>query len=101
MAVLLQYDWPGNVRELFNLLEATYINLPREKIDYADLPNLFRKKLEGTLGLPQEERGLIVSALLQTKWNKSAAAQKLKWSRMTLYRKITKYNIVENRHPTR
>lgn len=101
MAVLLQYDWPGNVRELINILEATYINLPREKIDYADLPQLFRKKLEGTLGLPQEERRLIVSALLQTRWNKSSAAQKLKWSRMTLYRKITKYHIVEKRQPPR
>jgi len=101
MAVLLQYDWPGNVRELFNILEATYINLPREKIDYADLPQLFRKKLEDTLHLPQEERRHIVSALLETSWNKSSAAQKLKWSRMTLYRKITKYNIVEKRHPPR
>ena len=101
MAVLLQFDWPGNVRELINILEATYINLPREKINYADLPQLFRKKLEGTLGLPQEERRHIVSALLETRWNKSSAAQKLKWSRMTLYRKITKYNIVEKRHPPR
>ena len=101
MAVLLQYDWPGNVRELINILEATYINLPREKIDYADLPQLFRKKLEGSLGLPQEERRHIVSALLETRWNKSSAAQKLKWSRMTLYRKITKYHIVEKRHPPR
>jgi transcriptional regulator with PAS, ATPase and Fis domain len=101
MAVLLQYDWPGNVRELLNILEATYINLPREKIDYADLPQLFRKKLEDTLHLPQEERRHIVSALLETRWNKSSAAQKLKWSRMTLYRKITKYNIVEKRHPPR
>lgn len=101
MGVLLQYDWPGNVRELINILEATYINLPREKIDYADLPQLFRKKLEDTLGLPQEERRHIVSALLETRWNKSAAAQKLKWSRMTLYRKLTKYHIVEKRHPPR
>jgi DNA-binding NtrC family response regulator len=101
MAVLLQYDWPGNIRELLNILEATYINLPSEKIDYADLPQLFRKKLEDTLHLPQEERRHIVSALLETRWNKSSAAQKLKWSRMTLYRKITKYNIVEKRHPPR
>jgi DNA-binding NtrC family response regulator len=101
MAVLLQFDWPGNVRELINILEATYINLPREKIDYADLPVLFRKKLEDSLGLPQEERRHIVSALLETRWNKSSAAQKLNWSRMTLYRKITKYHIVEKRHPPR
>jgi transcriptional regulator with PAS, ATPase and Fis domain len=101
MAVLFQYDWPGNVRELINILEATYINLPRKKIDYPDLPSLFRKKFEGALELPQEERRNIVSALLESRWNKSSAAKKLKWSRMTLYRKITKYHIVEKRHPPR
>jgi DNA-binding NtrC family response regulator len=31
--------------------------------------------------------------LLSTKWNKSKAAEKLRWSRMTLYRKMARYNI--------
>jgi transcriptional regulator of acetoin/glycerol metabolism len=44
-----------------------------------------------------DERKRIVSTLLATNWNKSTAAQKLNWSRMTLYRKISKYNIVEKR----
>lgn len=101
MEILLQYEWPGNVRELINILEATYINLPRGRIDCADLPKVFRKKLEDSRTLPLQERHRIVAALLETKWNKSSAAQKLNWSRMTLYRKITKYNIVEKRNPPR
>jgi transcriptional regulator of acetoin/glycerol metabolism len=40
-----------------------------------------------------DERSRLLSVLLATKWNKTKAAQKLNWSRMTLYRKIEKYNI--------
>lgn len=97
MESLFQHDWPGNVRELMNLLEAAYINLPDGQIDYADLPEHFKNRMDATAGLPIKERSRIVSALLETTWNKSAAAQKLNWSRMTLYRKMRMYNIVENR----
>ncbi len=97
MVSLYRYDWPGNVRELMNLLELTYINLPRGKIDYADLPKRFINGLEKREIIPETERWQIVSTLRETNWNKSNAAQKLKWSRMTLYRKMAKYNITEKR----
>ena len=35
----------------------------------------------------------ILTALSETHWNKSRAAEKLHWSRMTLYRKMTRYRI--------
>jgi DNA-binding NtrC family response regulator len=95
MFSLMRYDWPGNVRELMNLLEATFINLPQKEIAFADLPRLFQQKLKETEHIPLNERKQILSALLETKWNKTEAARKLHWSRMTLYRKITKYNIVD------
>jgi transcriptional regulator with PAS, ATPase and Fis domain len=98
MACLLRYDWPGNIRELFNLLEAIYINLPSDPMEFIDLPKLIRKQIKATEAHPVEERKQIVATLLETNWNKSTAAEKLKWSRMTLYRKMTKYNIVENRN---
>jgi transcriptional regulator with PAS, ATPase and Fis domain len=97
MGSLMWYDWPGNVRELMNLLESTFINLPQKKIAFANLPKLFQQKLKETENVPLNERKQILSALLETKWNKTEAARKLRWSRMTLYRKITKYNIVEQR----
>ncbi len=90
---LLRYDWPGNVRELRNLVEAVFINLPSRTISFLDLPVQFRRRLEETDGLPQDERGRVLSALLATNWNKSKAAQTLHWSRMTLYRKMVKYRI--------
>jgi DNA-binding NtrC family response regulator len=101
MACLYRYDWPGNVRELLNLLEAAYINLPAREISYVELPNSIQRQLQVAESGSQEERMRILTALLETNWNKSTAAQKLSWSRMTLYRKITRYNIVEKRSPAR
>ena len=37
---------------------------------------------------------MLLSALFSVNWNKSRAAHKLCWSRMTLYRKIAKYNLL-------
>ncbi len=101
LACLMRHDWPGNVRELMNLLEATYINLPRRMIVMDDLPKTFLSKLKGDGSQQSDERNYIVSALVHTRWNKATAARKLHWSRMKLYRKINKYNIVEKRHPPR
>jgi len=97
MMCLHRYDWPGNVRELLNLLEAAYINLPRRNAAYIDLPQPIYKQLKMTQASSGDERNKIIATLCQTNWNKSTAAQKLNWSRMTLYRKIEKYNIVENK----
>jgi transcriptional regulator of acetoin/glycerol metabolism len=43
--------------------------------------------------LPQNERENLIRTLLATQWNVSAAARKLEWSRMTMYRKLAKHNI--------
>ena len=94
---LLRYDWPGNIRELFNLLEAAYINMPSQRRDFINLPGSIKERIRVTKFYASDERKRIVSTLLETNWNKSTAAQKLNWSRMTLYRKISKYNIVEKR----
>jgi transcriptional regulator with PAS, ATPase and Fis domain len=94
LASLLRYDWPGNVRELKNLLEAAFVNRPARHIALADLPRQFRARLSEAGGVAQDERSQLLNALLATNWNKSQAAQKLRWSRMTLYRKMTKYQVV-------
>jgi len=98
LSLLLQYHWPGNVRELRNLLEAAFINLPQKEIGLMDLPKPFQCRLKASVGLPEKERDRLLSALIQTKWNKTKAARKLNWSRMTLYRKMMKYQIVRS-HP--
>ncbi|MBT8364106.1 MAG: sigma-54 dependent transcriptional regulator [Deltaproteobacteria bacterium] len=101
LANLMRYDWPGNIRELMNLLEATYVNPHGKKIRMAHLPPAFRKKLKETRSSSGNERNYIVSTLISTNWHKANTAHKLSWSRMTLYRKIIKYNIVQHRNPPR
>ena len=100
-ASLMRYDWPGNVRELINLFEAIYVDPPQGKIDFLNLPRQFRQILGENPAADDNERGYIVSALISTNWKKAEAASKLNWSRMTLYRKIIKYKIVEHRNPPR
>ena len=98
MERLLSYDWPGNIRELMNLTERIFIDPPREKITVADLPESMRYRPSVRQETVPAEREILLYTLSQTNWNKSKAAERLHWSRMTLYRKIAKYHIVAS-HP--
>ena len=88
----LSHDWPGNVRELRNLLEGVFVVKRSSQITAADLPDWFRERLKNKRSVIHES-GKILSVLLATNWNKSKAAGQLHWSRMTLYRKLVKYNL--------
>jgi transcriptional regulator with PAS, ATPase and Fis domain len=98
LACLIRHDWPGNVRELKNLLEATFVNDPTQRISLVDLPEPFRRHVASDRTAP-DERQRLLSALFSTNWNVSKAAQQLHWSRMTLYRKLEKYHIVKGGAP--
>ena len=90
---LMAYDWPGNVRELRNCVESIFIDPPNGQIALEDLPESFQRIFRSYRDTNVSERDAIVSALAHTKWNKKLAARELHWSRMTLYRKLEKYNI--------
>jgi DNA-binding NtrC family response regulator len=90
---LLAYDWPGNVRELKNMLESIFVEASSLEISLADLPLQLRLRCNELRSLAGNERERMLWALSSTNWNKSKAADKLKWSRMTLYRKMARYNI--------
>jgi DNA-binding NtrC family response regulator len=92
MELLLGYVWPGNIRELRNLVEALFINLPARVVSMVHLPESFQR-LKENLERPQGEREQLLAALMATNWNKSQAAENLHISRMTLYRKMEKYEI--------
>ncbi|HEY3197520.1 MAG TPA: sigma-54 dependent transcriptional regulator [Nitrospirales bacterium] len=91
LSALVSYDWAGNVRELKTLLEAIFINSPSQWISFKDLPehcrDLFKKSTTSA------ERDHMLSILSAMNWNKTQAAKKLQWSRMTLYRKIARYHL--------
>ncbi len=93
MEMLKRSDWPGNVRELMNLIERIFIDPPAEKIDVSDLADTMQSTQAHPRAGGPEERELLLYTLSQTNWNKSQAAERLQWSRMTLYRKIAKYHI--------
>jgi transcriptional regulator with PAS, ATPase and Fis domain len=91
----LAYDWPGNVRELKNVLEVLSIHAESSEISVADLPIPLRLRSGDQPASRNDERTQLVAALLSTNWNKSKAAERLHWSRMTLYRKMAKYQVLK------
>lgn len=93
LACLLRYHWPGNVRELRNVVEAIFIDPPAHGITPADLPAPLASMAERATSDDDRERDRIIAALFATRWNKCRAAEELNCSRMTLYRKLTKYHI--------
>jgi DNA-binding NtrC family response regulator len=96
LAALRDYDWPGNVRELRNLVEALFVCPPAGRVRIGDLPPEVRHRLRGACGADDAERRRLVEALFEANWNKSRAAQLLRWSRMTLYRKLAKHCVVRS-----
>jgi DNA-binding NtrC family response regulator len=93
MSRLARHTWPGNVRELRNLVEAVFVNLPPGPVRWLDLPDPCAAAARADSPPHPDERDRLLSALLETNWNKSRAAEKLSWSRMTLYRKLAKYRL--------
>lgn len=100
---LMKHSWPGNVRELQNVLERAANLKTGDYIDAADIPafNDFaeEKALPEQLGATYKERmqltekDMIISALKETKGNKTQACKLLGISRPWLYTKIKKYGL--------
>lgn len=89
LAKLQSYRFPGNVRELENMLERAYTLCEDEEIKAADLRLTDASNTpdngEASLSqidnledhLEEVERKLIMQALEETRWNRTAAAQRL------------------------
>ena len=93
---LLQYSWPGNVRELENSINYASAITASDSIDIQDLPQRIKEQ-EGRIPpttIPPEEKQRIELALKKNQYNKQETARELGISRITLYRKMSKYGIV-------
>ena len=99
LELLLGYAWPGNFRELRNVVEAMFVDLPAHHVPHIGLPDEVRRCLTGSPAAVAGELDDLLSALSATRWNKSKAAEKLHWSRMTLYRKMAKYHVRKSDAP--
>lgn len=98
---LQQYSFPGNVRELENILERAVALCEGNKISIKDL-HLPQQRVEDNAAvsaqnlnetLTEHEKELILEALEQTKWNRTAAARLLGISFRTLRYRLKKYGI--------
>ncbi len=100
---MLEYCWPGNVRELENAIEHAYVLCQSDTIETTDLPHeLFTKSAQTAVCQTQQgydpqdhERQVLIEALQQAKGNKSRTAQILGVSRVTIWKRMKKYGLME------
>jgi len=99
MEKLIAYDWPGNVRELRNTIEYALVLCHGGSIETKHLPPKIITYSENTKDKPidspifQQERQKLIQALQQTGGNQTEAAKVLGVSRVTIWKRMKKYNI--------
>ncbi|MCD4818462.1 MAG: sigma 54-interacting transcriptional regulator [Candidatus Cloacimonetes bacterium] len=93
---LKKYYFPGNVRELKNLVERAVILSKNNFLDVSDFhvtnPEI-RSRPSGEKNIYNDEVNRIKDALLATNFHQNKAAEILGIPRITLIRKMKKYNI--------
>ncbi len=100
-SLLQSYGWPGNVRELQNVVERALHLAKGNNFSEDLLPEEIRKGgaapgsgLAGVKPVDEYERETISRLLQEYNGNISRVAVALGVARTTLYRKISKYNII-------
>ena len=111
MAALQRYAWPGNVRELQNIVERAVLLGKSDTIGMEDLPRAVAAvgplSIEPALGrtlkkaLEGPERRIILDVLESNDWNRFATAEVLGINRTTLYKKMKRLGLDEQRRPVK
>lgn len=99
LELLSEYTWPGNVRELRNSIEYAFVLCNDREIDAHHLPvkvtgrtmNIVKKS--SPKNREEREKEELLQVLHQVRGNQSEAGRILGVSRITIWRKIQKYNI--------
>jgi len=101
LELLRAYDFPGNVRELENIIERGVAITTGGSIEPAHLPDdlrelsirTFRKKAGRIPTLEQQEQDYITWVLQEAGGNQTLAAQLLGIDRVSLWRKLKRYEV--------
>ena len=105
LEALKSYRFPGNVRELENMLERAHTLCENHQIEASDL-RLAEGNCTADSGVPDltqidnledyldnVERKLILQALEETRWNRTAAAQRLNLSFRSMRYRLKKFGL--------
>jgi DNA-binding NtrC family response regulator len=107
MRRLTSFHWPGNVRQLKNTIEAAALMCDSRLVSDANLrmlhcflstrtmPFQFTRSVY-SIPSPKSESERLMDALQATNWNVTRTAELLSWSRVTVYRKVAKYELERN-----
>ena len=99
MSILRQYDWPGNVRELENAIERAVVIGKKRRLDPEEFsflaPHL--SAAAETYSLEKTQVAHLFKVLKEFDWNITKAAQALEINRVTLHKKIKKYDLRPDR----
>jgi len=99
MALLKKYDWPGNVRELENAIERAVVICKKRRLGPEEFSFLAPHLLaaEETYSLEKTQIAHLQKVLKEFDWNITKAAQALEINRVTLHKKIKKYDLRPDR----
>jgi DNA-binding NtrC family response regulator len=112
LEIFLAYDWPGNVRELQNAVQRALLLCDKSEIQPEHLPETIRRRYRlwtqnSTLCEPAKcselpvgrmdeiERKALTDAIARCSGNLSMVIRELQIGRGRLYRKLKKYNLME------
>jgi DNA-binding NtrC family response regulator len=107
MDALEGFPWPGNVRQLENVIQQAVLVSTGPELLFEHLPQQVREHVPAPVAPAEShpdslrdnrdavERTLILRALASHGYNRSRAAQALRISRVTLYKKMQKHGLME------
>ena len=110
IAALEAYSWPGNLRQLENVIQHAVLVSTGQRLRFEDLPTVVRDHAEPVNDYEapppdslqhqrdMTERSVIQRALVSNGYCRSRAATALGISRVTLYKKMKKYGLMNGFH---
>jgi two-component system, NtrC family, response regulator HydG len=108
IAGLEAYSWPGNIRQLENVMQQSVLMSSGPELLWPHLPKPIQEYVESGRSMPgsaakesliqnreEVERSAIQRALMSCGYTRARAASALGISRVTLYKKMKKYGLME------